>query len=235
MKLLLMAAMAMVAHAADVCPAPGSPGEGSTDGQWSWAQPRGKLDCVGSEVRGRAVVVAWPDSGIVQAVVQGRLEMAVCCFDSEISKPARVQRGDDESYMVPTHQEGHDADGDDDDFPDLIEEDAHTRTVSIRGALWDGERAVRVDVLLKCSASKFASQYAFQFTVIDRSADAVEIDWDHLRRMRAEVAPAVRNVLGGTAYVFLTAKRPREAAATVELRTKAGKALGRFRFGGFVD
>ena len=233
MKLFLAAAMATLAYSADVCPAPGTAGEGSTDGAWSWTQQQGKLHCVGSEVRGRAVVAAWPASGIVRAVVQERLEMAVCCFDSEISKPAPVHLGDFE-WMVPTHQEGHDSAGDQDEFPDLIEDEAHGKSVSIRGVLWDGERAVRVDVLLKCSASKFASQYALQFTVIDRSADAVEMDWDHLRQMRAEGAPSLQHVAGGTAYVFLTAKRPHEAEATVELRTKAGKVLGRFRFDGFV-
>jgi hypothetical protein len=234
-KLLLAAAMSALAYSADVCPAPGTAGEGSTDGQWSWAGRVGKLYCVGSEVRGRPVAVEWPASGIVRAVVEGRVEMAVCCFDSEISKPAQVRRGDDEFYMVPTHQEGHDSNGGDDDFPDLIEDEAHAKTVSIRGDLYDGERPVRVDVLLKCSASKFASQYAFQFTVINRSVDPVEIDWDHLRQMRAKGAPSVQNVAGGTAYVFLTAKRPHEAGATVELKTKSGKLLGRFRFDGFVD
>ena len=148
---------------------------------------------------------------------------------------AETLRLGDREMSVATHREGHDSSGDENHFPDLIEDEAHAKSVSIRGVLSDGERAVRVDVLLRCSASKFAGQYAFQFTVINRSADGVEIDWDHLRKLRAEVAPSVQNVAGGTAYVFLTAKRPHEAGATVELRTKAGKVLGRFRFDGFVD
>jgi hypothetical protein len=231
MKLLLVAALAMLAQAADVCPAPAeAAGKGAA---WrSWSAKVGKLYCVGNEARG-AAAVEWPAAGVAQANVRERVEMAVCCFESELSRAATLRMGSRE-WSVATHQEGHDAKGDEDDFPDLIEDEAHARTVSIRGVLWDGERAVRVDVLLKCSASKFASQYAFQFTVIDRSADALEIDWDHLRKMRAETVPSVQNLAGGTAYVFLTAKRPHEAGAAVELKTKSGKVLGRFRFDGFV-
>ncbi len=83
------------------------------------------------------------------------------------------------------------------------------------------------------TASKFAGEYAFQFTVVNRGDAGVEIDWDHLREMQAGGAPSVQKVAGGTAYVFLSPKRPREALSTVVLRTKSGKALGRFRFDGF--
>jgi hypothetical protein len=40
-------------------------------------------------------------------------------------------------------------------------------------------------------------------------------------------------VAGGMAYVFLTAKRPHEAVATVEVKS-GGRVLGRFRFDGFT-
>ena len=154
--------------------------------------------------------------------------MDVCCFESEAAKDAKLHFGTRE-LTVSTHQEGDDSRGQDDDFPDLIEEDAHSKSISIRGTLWDGERSVRVDVLLKCSASKFAEQYAFQFTVINKSPDFVEVDWDHLRRMRSEIAPSVQ----GNVSVFLAARRPHEAVATVELKTKAGKVVGRFQFDGY--
>jgi hypothetical protein len=230
MKLLLAAALTALAYGAEVCPAPAKAVNAAP--ARSWSAKKGKLYCVGNEVRGAGAVV-WPAAGIVQTEVRERVEMAVCCFDSELAK-AEVMRLGPREFAVVTHQEGHDSNGDEDDFPDLIEDEAHAKSISIRGVLDDGGRAVRVDVLLKCSASKFASQYAFQFTVINRSADAVEIDWDHLRQMRAADAPSVQNVAGGTAYVFLTAKRPHEAGATVELKTKSGKLLGRFRFDEFV-
>jgi len=88
-------------------------------------------------------------------------------------------------------------------------------------------------LLTHIAASKFADQYAFQFTVINRSDKGVEVDWDHLRQVRAESSPNVQPVAGGMAYVFLTAKRPHEALATVEVKN-GGRLLGRFRFDGFT-
>ena len=156
---------------------------------------KGKLYCVGSEVRGRAAAAEWPAAGIVRAEVRERLRMPVCCFDSEIAKPTPVRLGDFE-LMVPTHQEGHDSHGNDDDFPDLIEDDAHAKSVSIRGDLWDGERPGAGGRAAEMLGVEIRRQYAFQFTVINRSADSVEIDWDHLRQMRARGCP-VRAECGG--------------------------------------
>jgi hypothetical protein len=60
-------------------------------------------------------------------------------------------------------------DGDGEAFPDLIEDDARDRTLPIRGTLWAEGARLRVNLLLKCSSSRFADQ----FTVVHRSADAV--------------------------------------------------------------
>ena len=229
MRLTLLLVCAVGGCAAEVCPGPAGNGTGEV---WrSWSGKVGKNYCVGNEARG-AGAVEWPAAGIAGAEARDGVRVQVCCFESEAAKDAKLRIGDRE-MTVATHQEGDESRGKDDDFPDLIEEDAHSKSVSIQGTLWDGERAVRVDLLLKCSASKFADRYAFQFTVINRSADFVEVEWDHLRRMRAEIAPSAQAVAGGTAYVFLTAKQPHEAVATIEVKTKAGKAVGTFHFDGY--
>jgi hypothetical protein len=218
-------------YAADLCPAAQDVKTGS-DGavQWrSYSAKAGQKRCVDNRVEA-AGRVEWPAAGIEFALVDGPVEVAVCCFRHESAPPGKMRVGDRE-ILVPTHREDARAAGKDDDadFPDLIEEDAHGRAISIRGTVG----GLRVDVLLRCTASKFADQYAFQFAVIDRSADKVEIDWDHLTRLRAVGSPSVQPIAGGTAYVFLTAKRPREAGAVVELKT-GGRVLGRFHFDGFT-
>jgi hypothetical protein len=69
--------------------------------------------------------------------------------------------------------------------------------------------------------------------VTNRSADAIEIDWDHLRRLRGELSPQIQPIAGGTAYIFLTERPPTEAVATIELRSE-GRSLARFQFDGFT-
>jgi hypothetical protein len=202
--------------------------------QWRSSSVKiGPKHCVSNVVEANEMV-EWPAAGIAHASVAERLEVAVCCYRHESAQPEKSRIGDRE-LTVTTHREDPKAPGkeDDDDFPDLIEDDAHGREVAIRGTLSDDGTPVRVDVLLRCTASKFADQYAFQFTVVNRSERGVELDWDHLRQVRAGSSPNVQPVAGGMAYVFLTAKRPREAVATVEVKL-AGHVLGRFQFDGFT-
>jgi hypothetical protein len=221
MKLLVLAMAGVCAWAADLCP--------GADGT-SYSARVGQKRCVANRVTAMDTV-SWPAAGIERARVAGRLDVAVCCFRHESAQPEKLVIGDKES-TVSTHREDPKAAGkedDDDDFPDLIEEDAHGRAISIRGMLV----GAKVDVLLRCTASKFADQYAFQFTVVNRSDKDVEVDWDHLREVRAASSPNVQPVAGGVAYVFITAKRPREAVATVEVK-RGDRVLGRFHFDGFT-
>jgi hypothetical protein len=225
--LLGLLAAASAAFGADLCP------HGAGDGDWqSWAAKIGPRYCVGNAANVIGVV-EWRAAGIERADVAGHLEMAVCCFESEAAKPSVLRLGARE-LSVATHQEGPDSRGDENNFPDLIEDDAHRKTAAIRGILGDAAHPVRVDLLLKCSASKFADQYAFQFVVINRSADGVDVSWDHLRQLQDRVAPSVQPVSGGKAFVFLTGIRPREAPATVEVKSPSGVVLARFRFDGFT-
>jgi hypothetical protein len=223
MRLLALTPLLLsCALAAEVCPAP--------EGMQSAAAAVGRKRCVVNRVEADSVV-EWQAAGIERAAVAGRLEVAVCCFRHESAAPEKLRIGGRE-ITVETHREEPKSAGkeEEDEFPDLIEEDAHGRAISIRGTLAGG---VLVDVLLRCTASKFADQFAFQFTVINRSQSRIEIDWDHLRILRAEVSPSVQPVASGAAYVFLTPKRPREAIATVELK-RGNEVLGRFHFDGFA-
>jgi hypothetical protein len=211
------------AHAADICPGPANAP--------SYKAKSGQKWCVANSVEAKAPV-QWPAAGIEHADAAGRLDVQVCCFRHVSSGPRKLTIGNRET-QVETHHESPKAAGkeeEEDEFPDLIEDDAHGRAISIRGLLGDG---ARVDVLLRCTASRFADQYAFQFTVVNRSDKGVDVDWDHLRELRATASPNVQPVAGGMAYVFLTAKRPREALAVVEIK-RGGVVLGRFQFDGFT-
>src|SRR5207244_6387960 len=113
-----------------------------------------------------------------------------CCFSKVAATPATLRVGASER-SIPTNTEASQHKEDDEpEFPDLIEEDAHMRSASIRGALGDVAHPVRVDVTLRCSASKFADQFAIQFTVINRSTDRVEVEWDHLKELERAGKPS---------------------------------------------
>jgi hypothetical protein len=220
------------AHAADFCPSAEAMHTGAAgDLGWrSYSAKTGSKRCVANQAEGTGRL-EWPAAGIDHALLAGSLEVAVCCFRHESAVPAQLRIGDREVTALTHREDPKTADQDnEDDFPDLIEDEAHGRAIAIRGTL---EGGIKVDVLLRCTASRFADRYAFQFTVINRSQSGVEVDWDHLRILRAAASPSMQPVAGGTGYVFLTAQRPREAVATIELKNH-GQVLGRFRFDGFT-
>ena len=241
-RLLLSAALLCpLAWAAEVCPPGKSFDSGGVPGTLEWrsyqAQPRSHKFCTSNEIRNqatRSLEIAWLDAGIERAVLKGQLQIAECCFDgvaatkSELrygTKTAEVtmQRAAEEGLL--NHEEG---------FPDLIEEDARVRTVSIRGTLSIGDSDLRVDILLKCSASQFAKEYAYQYSITDRSQDPVEVEWDLIGMMRKYTNPSVQGIPGGKTYLFLSAKTPKETQGRIELRTKSGGVAAVFRLDGFV-
>jgi hypothetical protein len=220
-RALLLTWVALLAgHAADICPHP--------TGDGSWSAKIGRRHCLANAVSATDTV-DWPAAGIERAAVAGRVEFAVCCFSKEAAKSAPMRIGATEK-SIDTHAEVTHHDEDDEvDFPDLIEDDAHVRSASIRGTLGDAAHPLRVDIELRCSASKFADQFAMQFTVINRSADKVTIEWDHLRQMESRGKASVQ----GNTRVFLTKSRPTEAVATIEVKSPSGEILGRFHFDGW--
>jgi len=236
--LTLLAASAGLA--ADLCPPSGARENGSVPGVLEWSSFRGETRgkfCIGSEIRntsGGPLKVSWPEAGIADAELADRLEVAVCCFDKEESRNtvlAYAGKKLDVLTRVPAeeglarHEEG---------YPDLMEEDARVRTVSIRGTLRAGAESIRVDLLLKCSASKFAKQFAYQFSITDRSPDPVDINWNLLRDLRASMSPAMQPIPSGKTYIFLSSLIPREAESSVELKTKTGQVAAWVRFDGFT-
>jgi len=117
MHWILLSLLALTAaRAAEVCASPPA-----TPEPRSWAAKIGARHCVAGAVSANRTV-SWPAAGILPAEVAGRVEFAVCCFAAQIERPAPLRIGDGE-LTVPTHPEAADSAADD-DFPDLIEDDA---------------------------------------------------------------------------------------------------------------
>ena len=242
MMAAMMVAIPQAAFAADLCPAATEAVRGTEAGSVDWNSQSslvGKRLCVSSGVWNLKPVpapVRWPDAGIAMAVVAKNVEMAICCFSHESAQAGTVQYGADQRQLkVTTHREvvkPGALEVDEHEYPDLMEDDARHRTVSIRGTLWADAAPLEVDLELKCSASQFANQFAYEFSVVNRGDDA-EIDWDLMRRMGTKVSPSVQPVPHGKVWVFLSPDKPAEALATVEIRSRQGTLAGRFQFDGF--
>jgi hypothetical protein len=227
--------------AAEVCPPGKSYESGGEPGTVQWrsyqAEPRPGKFCVGTQVRNVSkapLQIGLPEAGIERASLRGELQMAECCFDGVAaikavlhvdgrSLPLNMKHSAEEG--LANHEEG---------YPDLIEEDARVRTASIRGTLTADGRDLRVDITLKCTASKFAKQYAYQYSITDRSLDLVDITWDLVDAMRKHVTPSVQDVPSGKTYLFLSDAAPREAEGRIEVRSRAGAVAGVFRLDGFI-
>jgi hypothetical protein len=240
---LLLLLGAPLAMAAELCPqgtaVPQTGGAAAISWQ-SYARqfPKPKY-CIGNRIANGAehspTPVEWPQAGIRQATLAGGLAVQFCCFDREEIAAGGVRYGDPpHSLAAPTHQPAEEgAAGHNEGYPDLIEEDARISSISIRGTLWDGERPLRVDLLLRCSASQFAKEYAYQFTTEDRSADKVRVEWDLLRDLRARMTPSVQVTPLARTFVFLSPAEPEEAESAIEIWSSNGKLAGRFRAPGF--
>lgn len=241
-KLLLLLLAAGTSFAAEVCPPGGEAASGTRLGVLAWNSSHvevNKKQCLVNELRntsGKPLPVFWVEAGVQRAVVQDRVEVSICCFDGEAEGNAVLGYGSPAKELpvsmripaeegVERHEEG---------YPDLIEGDARVRTVGIRGTLRAGEESVRVDLILKCSASQFAKQFAYQFSITDRSSDEVDVQWNLLNDLRARMTPSVQPIPKGKTYIFLSGVTPREAEAVVEVKTKSGRLAGRFRFDGFT-
>lgn len=240
-RLCVLAALAVpLVWGAEVCPPGKTVHAGGTPGAVLWssyqsaARP-GKF-CTAGQVRNQApepAPIAWPGAGIDRADLKGDLQIAECCFDGVRAAKATLlyRTATLEATIERAAEEGRANHGE--GYPDLIEEDARIRTVSIRGTLSDSGREVRVDLVLKCTASQFAKQFAYQYSITDRSADPIEVRWDLLDAMRQRLTPSVQAISGVKTYLFLTDAAPREAEGRIELRTAGGRTVGAFRFGGF--
>ena len=128
---------------------------------------------------------------------------------------------------------------DDEDYPDLIEDDAKTRRSSFVGDLWDGAQYVHVDIEFLASASyAHLNQSVFQFVIVDRSSQPVIAEWNLLAEMSKTMQPYYsRTPESGRrqqVYVFFAKRRPSPAPGNVLVKTAGGKFLARFAAAGFI-
>ena len=231
-----------LAGAANLCPGGGPEQRGSQPGLFAWRSFSATLSkgrvCLANEVTTASAAPLefhWEDAGLDRVWVQGKLEVAACCFESQRLADSEIEYGAPRHElrvrMIREPEEG--SEDRDEGYPDLLEAEARVRTVSIRGTLAAGSEAARVDLLLKCSASAFAKQFAFQFSITDRSPDPVMVDWDLLRNLQSRIRPSVQDIPNGRTYIFLTDRQPAEAEGVIEVKTRSGQLAGRFRLDGF--
>ena len=190
--------------------------------------------CIASTLTAQTTV-SWRAAGIENAAVRGRLGVSLCCFDRVHGESGAITAGEIQSNAWSIRPAAEGAGNHKEGFPDLIEEDARVSTIEIRGTLWDGSKSVRVDLLLKCSASQFAKEYAYQFTITDRSPDPIRLDWNLLDDLRSGLKPSVQ-VSGLTrTLLFLTKAEPQETESLFEITSLGGILLGKFHAPGFTS
>jgi len=231
-----------LASAADVCPPGGSAEQGAAPAVLEWRSTAHALArdryCFTNQVRNLGpgpLAVRWPDAGIDRAAVAGQLEVAFCCTSAARTAASQLWMGAPEKPLaIHMRREPEEGSADrEEGYPDLIESDARVKNYSIRGSLDAAGVAVQIDLTLKCSASRFADRYAYQFAITDRSPVPLTVDWDLLRHMREVAPPSVQTIPGGAAYVFLSDRTPDEAEGVIDIRTKAGVMVARFRLDGY--
>jgi hypothetical protein len=241
-KLLLLAAIACATvWSADLCPPGKSVDTGGVPGEILWRSyagvPRPGKFCIGNQVRNEAksaVEIRWKEAGIERALVKGELQIAECCFDGAGLSKATLQYGSHALELTIHHDEEEGLAHHEEGYPDLIDEDARMRIVSIRGTLSTGGQDVRIDILLKCTASQFAKQFAYQYSVTDRSTDPIEIKWDLIEGMQQRGRASVQAIPSGKTYLFLSDAPPQEKEGRITLETKSGAVGAVFRLDGFA-
>ncbi len=225
-----------------MCPPGGSAERGETPGVLEWQSASHALAkdryCFANQVRNLGagpLSVRWPDAGIDRAAVAGRLEVSFCCTAGERVAASKLWAGTPEDLLaIHMRREPEEGSADrEEGYPDLIESDARVKNYSIRGSLEASGATVQVDLTLKCSASRFADRYAYQFAVTDRSLVPLKVDWDLLRQMGEVAKPSVQTIPNGTAYLFLSDRTPDEAEGFLEIHTRTGASVARFRLDGY--
>ena len=240
-RLLILAALAAPGlWAADVCPAgKGSLLKGSSEtAAWTSqsAEIRPGKFCIANEIRNsteRSQEIVWPAAGIERAAVLGELRVEQCCFDRVQPEKGQLRVSGNLSEVtiyvaaeegLENHKEG---------FPDLIEEDARVRTYSVRGVLFAGGKPVHIDVAFKCSASKFAKQNAYQYSISDHSPDPVDVRWDLIDKLNKRLSPSVQTNQSGKTYLFITDEAPVETEGQIDFHSRNGAAALVLRVGGY--
>lgn len=237
---------AALAWADSVCPKPGDEQSGA-NAEISWTsgiqRVRPERFCLRQQVTSiddaTPVPVVWPAAGILSAAIGGPFTRSFCCDEvHELQKEVLKYGASSKTLNTTVYTGTPDMD---DDYPDLIESDARTQRTALAGKLWDGSKYVTVNIELRASASHpHFNQSIFQFVIIDQSSEALSLEWNLVETLSKTIEPYVSgNPEGGqhrqTTYVFFGKEKPAPACGILEIRTSAGKSLGRFVVDGFCN
>ena len=236
---------AAAAHAGDVCPEATMQRSGSDAGV-SWKSGTRSLGagkfCTRHEVTiataESPLPVEWPSAGILSVNISGTLALSFCCTETVKSQSAPLRYGASGKSLDSIVQ--LDAASQDEDYPDLIEEDAKTSQTSFLGRVWDGGKWIDISVELRSAASHpHFNQSVFQFTINDASSEAINVEWSLVTEMSKTTQPYFSGPGEGSktrqgTYVFFGKQLPSPAQGVVELKNAGGQLLGRFSAAGFT-
>ena len=232
------------AFADDACPRASLTDSAKTaDLSWTTGTGRSGTDriCTRHQISRTAadspLAMAWQEAGVLSAQIGPGFVSSFCCFEAAEVEKSTLRYGDPPKSLEARVQSG--AADDDDNYPDLIEDDAKSRRSSFIGKLWDGTQYINVDIEFLASASyAHLNQSVFQFIIVDRSSQPVIAEWNLLAEMRKTMQPYYsRTSEGGrrqAVYVFFARQRPSPMQGNVTVKTGGGKLLGRFIAAGFM-
>lgn len=180
---------------------------------------------------GSPVPVAWPSVGILDAAITGQFVLSFCCAQRIAVKHESLYAGTPPRTAHTPVLIG--SKSQDEEYPDLIEEDAKVLRSAFTGGVWDGVKSVRLDLEVRAAASHpHAKQSVFQFVIVDRSSEPVVVDLEVIDKLSTVVKPFFtsnprdRDYREST-YVFFASGRPSPARSAIVVRNSAGKLLAR--------
>lgn len=234
-------------RAGEVCSQPVTVQSGSS-AEVSWSSARKQLApkkiCTQQEITLKAaspLPIAWPGAGILQAGIVDRFLIQFCCLEETRERKDSLRYGTPQMTLgTRLIMAAGDPDKDDDEYPDLIEDDAKSIQTQLQGSVWEGTRSVKLDLELRAAASHpHLKQSVLQFVVVDQSSEPVSVEWDLVRKLGTTIKPFFTETpkdrgYRETTYVFFTGNRPAPARSVVEVKSGSGKVLGRFAVGAFT-
>jgi hypothetical protein len=235
---------ARLAHSDDACPK-AAMGASHDTPELSWSSGAwisSDRSCTRQEIvnhlNDAPLAIEWSAAGILSAQIGAKLASSLCCFGSSHTQAASLEYGAPAKSLKTAIDTGIE-DQDNDNYPDLIEDDARTMRSSFIGKLWDGSRFVDADIEFRAAASyPHSNQSVFQFTIVDRSHQRLSLNWDLPVSLAKTMEPYYTGGEEGARrqdiYVFFGKKRPTPAHGVVEVRTSGGKLLARFAAAGFM-
>lgn len=233
-------------HGGEVCSQPVTAQSGnSPEVSWSSAskQLAPKKICTQQEIAPKSaspLAIVWPGAGILQATVADRFLVGFCCLEQSTVRKDSLRYGTPQLTLATRLIAAAGDPDKDDEYPDLIEDDAKSIQTLFKGSVWDGSRPVKLDLELRAAASHpHLKQSVLQFVVVDESSEPVSVEWDLVHKLSATAKPFFtetpkEKAHRETTYVFFSGKRPAPARSVVEVRSRSGTILGRFAVAAFT-